>query len=60
VYIHTGHASLENMPVHGGNLAAFAICVGGKDSKQTNSRGDIFQSCECKLILCIFMPFLAD
>ena len=34
-------------------LAAFAICVGGKGSKQTNSSGDIFQSCECKLILCI-------
>ena len=42
-------------------LAAFAICVGGKGSKKTNSRGDICQSCECKLILCILCHLiLAD
>jgi hypothetical protein len=34
-------------------LAAFAICVGGTGSKQTNSRGAIFQSCEVSQF-CLF------
>jgi hypothetical protein len=38
-------------------LAAFAICFGGKGSKQTNSREAIFQSFECKSILYILCHF---
>jgi hypothetical protein len=47
------YVELENRCI----LAAFALCVGGKGSKQTNSRGAIFQSCECKSILYILCHF---